>query len=352
MAIKNKIAVTGGAGFIGSHLVKGLLEKGKKVVVIDDLSTGSIENLSNLGIQSSDFEFRRLNLANYGQALEAFEDSEDVFHLAARIGGIKYLHGSASIEALTLQENLAIDANVFRACQEQAVKRIVYTSSSAVYPMDRQYSFDTILSESDFSLEPMLQDPRFRFKLSVNPDGGYGLAKLLAEIQLSLMPDVKAGAARIFNVYGINEPLDERSHAISDLIRKAINYPEKEFIVWGDGRQTRDYVYVSDCVDALVKMMDKLIEEDKITGGNQQLPLVVNIGSGKPASIREIAEEAIKFSGKDIKPIYDLKKPVGPISRTADIKRAAVLLNWRPKTSLEDGLRRTYLWLQDKLANA
>ena len=220
------------------------------------------------------------------------------------------------------------------------MEKIIYASSTAVYPLDSQYSAGAIFSEEDLEIKPKTKDQKL--KMSINPDGGYGLAKLLAEIQLNLMKNAKVGIARIFNVYGINEPLDERSHAISDLIRKAINYPKEDFIVWGDGKQTRDYMYVSDCVDALVKLEEKI-------SGYQPLPLILNIGSGKTISISDLAEVIIKISGKNIKPKYDVQKPVGPMSRTADIRKVKEALNWEPKVSFEEGLKRTFVWIQEKI---
>jgi nucleoside-diphosphate-sugar epimerase len=174
----------------------------------------------------------------------------------------------------------------------------------------------------------------------INPDGGYGLSKLLAETQLNLMRSIRVGIARIFNVYGENEPTGERSHAIFDLIKKAIVYPKEEFIVWGNGKQTRDYIYVSDCVDSLIKIEKKI---------SKKSPLILNIGSGKATSIKKIVEKIIKISEKNIKPINDLKKPVGPISRTADINKAKTLLNWQPKVSLDEGLKKIYSWIEKKL---
>jgi len=149
------------------------------------------------------------------------------------------------------------------------------------------------------------------------------------------------GIARIFNVYGENEPIGERAHAIFDLIRKAINFPEEKFTVWGSGHQSRDYIYVTDCVDSLIKLEEKISENS---------PLTLNIGSGKATSIKEIAEKIIKISGKDIKPSYDKNQPAGPLSRTANINRAKELLNWQPKVSLEEGLKKTYFWVQKKLS--
>jgi nucleoside-diphosphate-sugar epimerase len=354
-----KTIVTGGAGFIGSHLVKRLIQEGREVVVIDDLSAGSLENLSDLGLKPSDFEFKKLDLTDYHQTSDALKEGDVVYHLAARIGGIKFLHGSESAELSALQENLAIDANVFRACAERNIKKIIYPSSSAIYSLDKQYSFGTVFSEDDFPLEPIVKDPKLRFKISINPDGGYGLVKLLAEIQLNLMhaksarsaslrsasrnanaPMRMVGIARFFNIYGVNEPLNERAHAIADLIRKAINYPKEKFTVWGDGKQTRDYIYVSDCVEFLLKLEEKI---------SQESPLTVNIGSGKATPIKEIVEKIIQISGKNIRPIYDIKKPVGPLSRTANINKAKTLLNWQPKISLDEGLKKTYSWIKKKL---
>jgi len=333
-----KTIITGGAGFIGSQLVKKLIEKGRKVVVVDDLSSGKLENLYGLGLKKTDFEFRRIDLTNFGDTIKALKDGEIVYHLAARVGGINFLHRSESREFLALSENLAIDSNVLRACSINKVKKIIYTSSTAVYPIEKQFSLGTIFSEKDLDVKLKIKNQRL--KISIDPDGGYGLAKILGEIQLLLMKNVKVGIARIFNIYGINEPQDERSHAITDLIKKAIFYPKKEFIVWGSGRQTRDYLYVTDCVEALIKIEEKI---------SKKFPLILNIGSGKATSIRELAEKIISISGKKIPPIYDKNKPIGPISRTANINKTKELLNWKPKIGMEEGLEKTYCWIRENL---
>ena len=339
---KNKVIVTGGAGFIGSHLVKKLVQKKRKVIVVDNLSSGKLENLWNLGLKKTDFGFRKLDLTDFSQALEALKDGEIVYHLAARVGGIKFLHESESDELLALTENLAIDSNVFKASLKRKIKKIIYTSSCAVYPLEKQFSFGAVFYERDLAIEKILKNQKFKFKLSLNPDGGYGLAKILGEIQLNLMKKIKVGIARIFNVYGINEPLGEKSHAISDLIKKAIFHPKKKFTIWGNGKQSRDYIYVTDCVEALIKMERAI---SKVS------PLTLNIGSGKAVSINEIAKKIIKISRKKIKPIYDLKKPVGPLSRKADIRKMKKILKWKPKISLDEGLKITYYWIQ-KTINA
>ncbi len=158
----------------------------------------------------------------------------------------------------------------------------------------------------------------------------------MGEIQLSWMKNIKIAIPRFFNVYGENEPSGIKAHAIYDLCRKAILYPKEPFIVWGDGIQTRDYMYVSDCINVLLMMKGQSVEP-------------INFASGKATSINKVVEIIIKISDKDIKPIYDLNQPIGPISRTANISKAETLFNWKPTISLEEGLKQTYKWVEDEL---
>lgn len=338
-----KTVVTGGTGFIGSHLVKSLLERDREVIVASDLFRRDSENLTGLGIKPSDIELRKADLTDYNQALKALQGADSAFHLAARVGSLQYLHATKMAEVNALQTNLTIDANVFRACLENGVKRLVYASSCAVYPMDRQFAPGAVFNESylelkagDFS-KPQASDSAQRL---INPDGGYGWAKLMGEIQLHWMKGIDVGIARIFNVYGENEPLGEKAHVIADLISKAILYQKEELVVRGDGKQSRDYLYVSDCVDTLLQLEERASSP----------PITVNIGSGEATTISTIAEKAVEISGKDIAIAYDSTQPVGPLSRTADITRARTLLNWEPRVSLDDGLRRTYNWVERRLA--
>ena len=318
-----KTVVTGGAGFIGSHLVKRLLNEEREVVIADDFSRGSIRNLSNFGIKT---RCETVDLRDYSQALKLIDGADSVFHLAARIGSVKFLHGSGMDELSALQTNLVIDTNVFRACLERGVKRLVYPSSAAIYPVNEQYSLNVVISEDD--------------SRQTNPDGGYGWAKLLGEVQLGWVKDIKIGIARIFNVYGENAVLGSSAHVIPDLIRKALLYPEEEFTVWGNGEQTRDFLYASDCAEALLKLEQRASNP----------PLTVNIGSGEAISIKQIADKIAELSGKGMKPRYQPEKPVGPLSRTANIAKAKELLGWQPKTSFEEGLKHTYAWVEKTLA--
>jgi GDP-D-mannose 3',5'-epimerase len=341
-----KVLVTGGTGFIGSHLVKALLQRGNEVIVTSSRAGLGLENLSNLGIAPSAIEVRWADLTDYRQAVQAVRGAAVVFHLAARVGSLEYLHGSKMAELTALQSNLLIDINVFRACLQAGVGKLVYASSCAVYPLYRQFSPGAVFSESDLELRNLnFLRPRIAssgYVMSLDPDGGYGWAKLLGEIQLSWLEGIEVGIARIFNIYGENEPLGENAHVVADLCKKAILYPRENFIVHGDGSQTRDLLYVSDCVEALVRLSDKLSTVN-------ESPLVINIGSGKATSVREIAEKIAQLSGKGIKPAYNSEKPTGPVSRTANIEKARRLLGWEPTVSLDEGLERTFRWVEMRL---
>jgi GDP-D-mannose 3',5'-epimerase len=319
-----KTLVTGGAGFIGSHLVKRLLDEGRDIILVDDFSRGDLQNLLDLGVNIG---CQKMDLTNYDEAVTIFEDVDVVYHLAALVGSVEYLHHDEASELNALQRNLLIDVNVLRASLEKAVKSLIYTSSVSVYPIDLQYSKKVVLSEDDLRY--------------INPEGGYGWAKFLGELQLQWIRKIKVGIARPFNIYGENEELSERSHVVPALIRKAIRFPQEDFIVWGNGEQSRCFLYVSDAVDALIRL-----EEVASTP-----PVIVNIGSEKTTSINELAEKIVHLSGKEIEVKYDETKPTGPISRTADITKTKQILNWQPKVSLDDGLRRTYKWAQKKLSS-
>jgi GDP-D-mannose 3', 5'-epimerase len=336
-----KVMVTGGTGMIGSNLVRRLLDEGRSVVVAADMSSKDIDNLSNLGVQSSQIEIRQADLSDNNQALSALKGVQVVYHLAARIGSMEYLHGSKIAELATLQTNFAIDSAVFKACLEHGVETIIYASSCAVYPLIRQRSYTTFLTESSLEL-----GTRDYIKLGIgkspgliDPDGGYGWAKLMGELQLNWMKDIRVGIARIFNVYGENERIGSGAHVIGDFIVNAIRYPESDFIVHGTGRQSRDYVYVSDCIDALIRLEAKASNP----------PLTVNVGSGEATTIAKLAETIARVSGKNIIINYDGIPAVGPRSRTADTLKANTTIGLKPTVSLDNGLRRTYKDIYERI---
>jgi nucleoside-diphosphate-sugar epimerase len=268
------------------------------------------------------------DLRDYSFAKESLRKAETVFHFAAEVGSVSYLHGSNARELAALQSNLVIDSNVFKACLENGVRAVIFASSVSVYPFDKQLGSHIHLREED-------SDRR------VNPEGGYGWAKYIAEKQLSLMPGISYGVARIFHAYGRNIYLKpDRSQVIASLIRKAVRYPREDFVVWGNGNQRRCFVFIDDVLDALMRM-EKYIRK--------QTNLTVNVGSTEEVTVRDLAKLVVFLSKKDIPLKFDDSKPKGALSRTPSLERIRNVLDWSPTTSLSDGLTETFDWAKERL---
>ena len=306
--------------------MKGLIDKGHDVSIIDNSSSGSVQNLKDLGVDQEPISG---DLKDYGFTRDVLKGADTVFHFAAEVGSVAYLHGSKAKELTTWLTNSTIDANVFKACLENNVGSIIYASSAAVYPLDLQFGADVQFKEEDSELR-------------TNPDGGYGWAKFVAEKQLAMMPDVPSGAVRMFNVYGDNIYLKEdRSPVIGSLIRKAINYPKEDFVVWGDGSQKRCFVSVDDVIDALFRIHEHVKSKGSLT---------VNVGSTDEINVGDLARTIIAISKKDIPLKFDTSKPSGTLNRMPNIDLAKQVLGWAPSTSMDEGLRKTYAWAEKRLA--
>lgn len=320
----DEIAVTGGAGFLGSHVVKHLVVNGFRPIVVDNFSTGRRENLGEL------LEGVRLvagDLRDYRFASKVLKGVDKLYHFAADIGSVAYLHSNAHSELSALQNNIAIDGNVLRACAELEIRAVIYASSVSVYPHNNASAMQNFIEDMVWS--------------GLAPEGGYGWAKLVAEVQLGMLERTRVGIARIFHAYGPNILLEgDRSQVIGSLVRKAVRYPAEDFTIWGDGTQRRCFLFVDDFIDAIFKL-DSYIEDKG--------SLTVNIGTTEEVTIRELAELVIKTSGKDIHVKYDLSRPVGVPRRIPNLERASRLLNWIPRTKLETGINETYRWAANYL---
>jgi len=320
-----RVAVTGGAGFLGSHIAKRLVDEGQEISIIDDMSAGSTQNLRDVGVKQ---RVTKGDLKDFRFAKRSLKGAESVFHFAAEVGSVEYLHGSRSKELAALLANVTIDANVLRACAENGVRSIIYASSVSVYPFDRQLGGHVRFREDDAGAK-------------VNPEGGYGWSKYLAEKELSYMSDVHVGVARIFHAYGKNIYIrPDRSQVIASLMRKAIRYPKEDFVVWGNGRQRRCFVYVDDVMDALFNLFRHVERKGNLT---------VNIGSTEEVTVLELAKMIIGLSGKEIEPKLDPSKPSGALNRMPDLSLVKKTLGWEPKTSFSRGLSKTYDWVLTRL---
>ncbi|MCS6325896.1 MAG: NAD-dependent epimerase/dehydratase family protein [Nitrospira sp.] len=327
---KNKrVLITGGAGQIGSHLVARLAAEGAQVTVADNLWRGKKSNLlAEDGVPVIDLEHRflELDVAAYRNCERATEGQDVVYHLADVVAGINYVFGN---QFSLFNANLIIDSNMLRAAIANHASSYVYVGTACSYPAERQ---------SKLNPPPFKEDDVY----PASPESSYGWSKLMGEMGCDLARKEKLldiGILRFHNVYGPHcEMSPEKSQVIPSLIRKAIRYPDEEFVVWGSGKQRRAFVFVSDIVDALVSVATK--------GMNRG---VIQIGPDYSTSIKEIAERVCAISGKQIDIRFDTSKPEGDVDRAADWTRARTLLDWSPKTSIQEGLEQTYAWCERQI---
>jgi len=314
------VVVTGGASFIGSHLVDELVSFGAKVKVIDDLSSGVKSNLKD---SIKDIDFVEFDLRNRDKENELFKNAEIVFHLAAIHGG----RGFIETQQRAMLDNFNIDTNVFTSSVDNKVKMIVHASSACAYPITLQSLENNrnLLNESQANLDS--QGGAF-------PDGVYGWTKLMGEYQLETLsnPQTKGRSARIFTAYGERENL---SHAAIALIAKSVLKIDP-FPVWGNGKQTRNFTHVSDTVKGLLYL------------GSDERDLefdVFNIGMSTHFTVNEFIEEI--HSQLDWHPSkwdFQLDKPAGVASRASDNTKIREVFGWEPNVGISEGIKKTISW--------
>jgi nucleoside-diphosphate-sugar epimerase len=318
------VLITGGASFIGSHLVDLLLQAGAEVTVADDLSSGHLENLAN---SLDRVAFVQGDLRDAALARQSAHGQEVLFHLAAMHGGRGYI----DTHPVECMNNLVLDHGVFSAAGEAGVGKIVHASSACAYPTTLQASASKrgMLAETEAGFE--VQGAAF-------PDGEYGWAKLMGELQLRAFHKqygLDGIACRIFTAYG---PRENESHAVIALIAKALAKLDP-YPVWGDGTQTRNFTFVDDTALGIALAGAKLSGFD-----------VVNVGSPVHTTVNELIEmifEILEWTPQSID--YQLDKPVGVLSRAADVTKSNRLLGWSPQVPVREGLCRTIAWCQANL---
>jgi nucleoside-diphosphate-sugar epimerase len=319
---EKRVLVTGGAGFIGSHLVKALVKKGASVKAADNLSRGTLNNLSGL---LDKVEFSKVDLTKETDCLETSKEIDVIFHLAASVGGIEFIKKE---NVVGLTPSILMNTHMLEAARRNDVQDFLFASSACVYHEENQRNPLFLKEEDAYPAEPHTT---------------YGWAKLLGEIQCEAYAKdygMKTSAIRLFSIYGENENLSPKwSHVIPALIRKAILYPKEPFAVFGNGEQTRAFLYVKDAVEALLLSIEKYTKSDPI-----------NIGSDQPIKICDLAKKIINISRKNIKIVYDTSKPTGIHGYYANYQKARSLLGWRPEVSLDEGLKKTYEWANNQLS--
>src|SRR5689334_6216332 len=311
-----RVLVTGGSSFIGSHLVDQLLARGARVRIVDDLTSGRLENIQDHLAQGK-VEFLRADLREPGVTRAAMHDVDTVFHLAADHGG----RGYVDLHQAGPASNFFLDGLVFAEALRAKVKKVVFASSGCVYPNFLQS--DT--HKEVYLTEEMTRGPK-------DADNTYGWAKLMGEITLQAYAKehgIGSASCRYFTVYG---PRGVENHAVIAMIARAF-LGQNPFEIWGDGSQIRNWTYVDDIVEGT------MLAGEKINDGT-----AINLGTMERIRVLEAAKMVCEFTGFNAEIKLLTNMPTGPLNRVADNSLAKKLLSWEPKVAFQDGLKRTIDW--------
>ena len=298
-----KVVVTGGAGFIGSHLSEELVRQGYQVIILDDLSTGKIKNIELL-LKKESVEFIQGNITDPPLLQQLFQGVDYIFHQAA----IPSVPRSIENPQISHEANVTGTINVLLAARDNGIKKVIYASSSSIY--------------GDTPTLPKRED------MLPNPQSPYAVSKLAGEYYCQVFHQVyglPTVCLRYFNVYGPRQDPDSQYAAVIPKFIKRVSGREAP-IIFGDGEQTRDFTFVKDVIKA------------NIIGAESDVSGVFNIGTGESISINRLAELIIRLVGNSVEPIHEEPRSGDVRHSLADISKARAI-GYEPKYSLEDGLR-------------
>jgi nucleoside-diphosphate-sugar epimerase len=316
--MNERAVVAGAGGFIGHHLVKHLKANGYWVRGVD-VKTPEYE-------ETDADEFQVADLREYERCLEATRGVDEVYQLAADMGGIGYI---TEFRADVARNNVLINAHMLEAARQNEIGRYFYSSSACIYPMYLQHQPD---------VAPLKEEDAY----PAEPEEGYGWEKLYAEKLCQYYTDegkVDTRVARFHNIYG---PLGTyeggREKAPAAISRKvALATDGDEIEIWGDGQQTRSFTYVDDCVEGIHRLMRS----------EHSAPL--NLGTDRLITVDGLVELVSSIAGKSLVKKHDTSQPQGVRGRNSDNTHLREVLGWEPGTSLEDGLTDTYRWICSEL---
>lgn len=317
-----KVVVCGAGGFIGGHLVKFLLANGVDVVRAVD-----VKPLDNWYQTSKDVENLTLDLRDKDNCYRAADGVQVVFQLAADMGGMGFIENNKALCMLSVLTN----THMLMAARDSGVERFFYSSSACVYNGDKQKTPDVVpLKEED--AYPAL------------PEDGYGWEKLFSERMCRHFEEdfgLKTRVARYHNVYGPLGTYDGgREKAPAAICRKVIQAKmsgKHEIEIWGDGHQTRSFMYIDDCTKGTKAILESDILEP------------INLGSSEIVTINQLVDVVEEIAGVKLKRNYKLDAPKGVNGRNSDNTKILQYLNWEPSIRLKDGMAKTYEWIESQL---
>lgn len=316
---------------IGSNLVKRLVCEGWDVYVADNLWRGKLEYLNDEAgkpVIDLDTHFFQKDLTVYKQCEEIIGFTDYIVHLADIVAGIDYVFAN---QGELFRANNQINSNLFTAVRKAGrnkIKGLMYAGTVCSFPLTLQNTYNP---------GPLHEEDLF----PAMPESAYGWSKLVGQLEIGYLEKetgIPCCTLMFHNVYGTPTDYGERSQAIPALIRKAVNYPEEEFVVWGSGNQGRAFIHVNDIVEAVVLALDK-------GWGNGW----IQIGPDHSTTIREVAYKVAEISGKGLTPVFDTTKPEGDSARYADYTKAKKILGWEPRVDLGEGLRECYTWIEKRI---
>jgi GDP-D-mannose 3',5'-epimerase len=315
------VLVTGAGGFIGHHLTKALVARGYHVRGVD-LKLPEFE-------PTAAHEFEQLDLRRWENCLRATQGIEEVYALAANMGGIGFIETN---KAVIMHDSALINLHMLEAAREHGVRRYLFTSSACVYPCYLQDRPD---------VTPLREESAY----PADAEDGYGWEKLFAERQCRHYFEDHGLETRVVRFHNIFGPLGSfeggREKSPAAFCRKlALASENDEVEVWGDGQQTRSYCYIDDCIEGILRLMRS----------DHREPL--NLGQDRLVSIEELVRIVAFIAGKSVKLRYDTSKPQGVRGRNSDNTRLREVLGWEPATTMRDGLAKTYPWIEGQLDKA
>ena len=318
MRNSERILVTGAGGFIGHHLVTRLRNEGYWVRGVD-IKEPEYE-------ASAAHEFELLDLREFENCLRATRGIHRVYNLAADMGGIGYITAN---HADISRNNTLINAHMLEASRQNSVDRFLFSSSACVYAAGKQ---------KDANVEPLKEEDAY----PADPEPGYGWEKLYAEQLCTYYRNdhkLETRIVRFHNVYGPKGTYDGgKEKAPAAISRKVASIPDGGVIeIWGDGEQTRSFMYIDDCVEGLLRLM----------ASDYHQPL--NLGTDELVTINGLVDMISKIAGKTFRKKHDLSKPQGVRGRNSNNSRLRAVLGWEPSITLAQGLVPTYRWIESEL---